>query len=151
HGKTASNAWRAGSTRPSAKAAGGHCGCPRRRWDRRAAPTIATPACARWRCCPKREAAMAARADSMALRPAKDKPAPSMALDPQSRLWTLAAAAACLLPLLLQLPGTMAIVIAVLGVAIAATSHRHRLPAWLRLLLALALLGYVMASSQFAL
>ena len=94
---------------------------------------------------------MAARADSIVLRPAKDEPARSMALDPQSRLWTLAAAAACLLPLLLQLPGAMAIAIAVLGVAIAATTRRRRLPAWLRLLLALALLGYVMASSQFSL
>src|SRR3546814_6246813 len=45
----------------------------------------------------------------------------------------------------------MGAVIAALAVAIAAATRRHRLPAWLRLLLAAALVGYVMASSHFSL
>jgi protein-glutamine gamma-glutamyltransferase len=72
-------------------------------------------------------------------------------LDAQSRLWTLSAAAACLLPLLLQLPTAMALAIALLGAAIAALTWRRRLPALLRLLLALALLGLVLANARFAL
>src|SRR3546814_6276398 len=43
----------------------------------------------------------------------------------------------------------MGAVIAALGVVIATATRRHRLPAWLRLLLAAALVGYVMASSHF--
>ena len=72
-------------------------------------------------------------------------------LDPQSRLWTLAAAAACLLPLLLQLPMPLALAIAAIGAVIVAATSRRRLPGWLRLLLAVALVGYVLASARFAL
>src|SRR5690606_13219057 len=75
----------------------------------------------------------------------------SPALDPRSRRWTLAATAACLLPLLLQLPATLALVIAAAGLAIAAATRRRRLPAWLRLLLAAAMVGYVLASAHFSL
>lgn len=93
---------------------------------------------------------MSVRAEPSPAPAAKAKPERSMALDPQSRLWTLAAAATCLLPLLLQLPASMAIAIAAIGLAIVATTWRRRLPAWLRLVLAMALLGYVLASSRFA-
>ncbi|MCA1714236.1 MAG: DUF3488 domain-containing protein, partial [Gammaproteobacteria bacterium] len=71
-------------------------------------------------------------------------------LDPQSRGWTLLAAAACLLPLLLQLPPRTAAVIAVAGLAIVALSWRRPLPGWLRLLLAVALVGGVLTASRFA-
>jgi len=93
---------------------------------------------------------MSVRAEPGPAPAAKAKPARSMALDPQSRLWTLAAAATCLMPLLLQLPASMAIAIAAIGIATVATTWRRRLPAWLRLVLAMALLGYVLASSRFA-
>ena len=73
-----------------------------------------------------------------------------IALDAQSRLWTLTATAACLLPLLLQLPARMAVVIAVIGVAVAAMAWRRRLPAWTSALLALALLGFVLMASRFS-
>ncbi len=93
---------------------------------------------------------MSVRADALSRAASVARAAASPALDPRSRLWTLAAAATCLLPLLLQLPTTMALAIAALGIAIAATTWRHRLPAWLRLLLAAALVGYVLASSHFS-
>lgn len=72
------------------------------------------------------------------------------ALDPQSRAWTLLAAGACLLPLLLQLPGTLALGIGVSALLVAALSWRRPLPGWLRLLLALVLVGAVLAASRFA-
>src|SRR5690606_39380136 len=88
----------------------------------------------------------------MALPVAADaRASTSTALGPRTRLWTLVAAGACLLPLLLQLPPVMAAVIGALGIVIAVATRRHRLPAWLRLLLAAALVGYVMASSRFQL
>src|SRR5690606_12168310 len=100
---------------------------------------------------------MSARAD--ALPPAAEKPGAmqprarctAAPLDPQSRLWTLAAAAACLLPLLRQLPIPMALAIATIGAVIVTVTSRRRLPGWLRLLLAVALVGYVLASARFAL
>src|SRR3546814_20273147 len=81
----------------------------------------------------------------------KAKASTSTALDPRTRLWALVAAGACLLPLLLQLPPVMGAVIAALAVAIAAATRPHRLPAWLRLLLAAALVGYAIARSHFSL
>ena len=87
-----------------------------------------------------------ADASSAVATKAEAKASKSIALDPQTRLWALVAAGACLLPLVLQLPATMAVVIAVLGFAVATISSRRRLPAWLRVLLAAALVGYVMAS-----
>ncbi|WP_242108147.1 DUF3488 domain-containing protein, partial [Luteimonas aquatica] len=73
------------------------------------------------------------------------------ALDARSRLWTLVATAACLLPLLLQLQG-LALPIAAIALACAtvAMSRRHVLPAWLRALLALALVGYVLMAMRFS-
>ena len=97
---------------------------------------------------------MAMRAESMAVAAARSAPQPTSlqgtSLDVQSRLWTLTATAACLLPLLLQLPMRMGLTIGVVGVVIAAMAWRRHLPAWLRWLLALALLGVVLASSGFA-
>ncbi len=63
------------------------------------------------------------------------------ALDPHSRAWVLAATAACLLPLLLQLPARMGLGIAIVGAVVMALSWRLRVPGWLRLLLAVAALG----------
>jgi transglutaminase-like putative cysteine protease len=73
----------------------------------------------------------------------------SNVLDPQSRAWSLAATAGCLLPLLLQLPVHMAAVIAVAGIAVSAMSWRARLPGLLRLALSLAAIGFVLAQSRF--
>jgi transglutaminase-like putative cysteine protease len=70
-------------------------------------------------------------------------------LDPRARGWALAASAACLLPLLLQLPSRLGAGIAVAAVAIAALSWRRPLPGWLRLLLAIALAGAVLATARF--
>lgn len=74
------------------------------------------------------------------------RPEPAPALDAGTRLWTLAAAGACLPALLLQLPPMLAIGSAVLGALIAWLSWRKPMPWWLRLLLALALLAAVMAA-----
>ncbi len=75
---------------------------------------------------------------------------PSPPLDGQSRAWTLLAAAVCLLPLLLQLPPGMAAGIAGTGLIVAALSWRRRVPGWLRLLLAVAAIGGVLAQAGFA-
>ena len=75
---------------------------------------------------------------------------PAPALDPQSRAWTLLAAATCLLPLLLQLPSSLATGIGAVVVLVAAGSWRRPLPGWLRLLLALGLIAAVLATSRFA-
>ncbi len=97
---------------------------------------------------------MIARAEALSQatdgRPVNTDATTRVALDAQSRLWTLAATAACLLPLLLQLPARTALVIGTLGVAIAAMAWRRRLPAWTSVLLALALLGFVLVTSRFA-
>ncbi len=69
--------------------------------------------------------------------------------DPRSRGWVLAAAAACLLPLLLQLPPLIAIGVATSAVAVAVLSWRQPVAVWLRLLLALALAGAVLVSMDF--
>lgn len=74
----------------------------------------------------------------------------SLALDRASRAWTLLAAAACLLPLLLQLPVTLALVVGGSAVVIAAMSWRQPLPGLLRLLVALALIATVLALSRFS-
>ncbi|AWH46586.1 DUF3488 and transglutaminase-like domain-containing protein [Stenotrophomonas sp. ZAC14A_NAIMI4_1] len=68
---------------------------------------------------------------------------PALLLDRNARGWTLASAALALLPLLLQLPGPLAALIAVAGVATAALSLRGVLPIPVRLLLVLAMLGAI--------
>ena len=70
-------------------------------------------------------------------------------LDPQSRAWTLLAAGACLLPLLLQLPALLGGGIAASAVLVAAASWRGPLPGWLRLLAWLLLVGAVLGVAHF--
>ncbi len=72
--------------------------------------------------------------------PAPDAPLP----DRTSRLWTLGSAALCLLPLLLQLPLSLALALGAVGVVLGAASWWRPLPAWLRVLLALAMLAAVL-------
>jgi transglutaminase-like putative cysteine protease len=72
-----------------------------------------------------------------------------MPLDAASRRWTLLAMAACLLPLLLQLPMQIAVAIAVLAASAAAISWRRPMPGWLRFLLALAVIAMVLTASRF--
>ncbi len=74
----------------------------------------------------------------------------SVALDRQSRLWSLMAAATCLVPLLLQLPARLGIGIGIAGVVVAGVSWRRPLPAILRFLLATGLVGAVLTMSHFA-
>lgn len=71
-------------------------------------------------------------------------------LDAATRGWCYAAAAACLLPLLLQLPRANAFAIAACALAVGALSWRRPLPWWLRMLLALAVFGAVFAAHGFA-
>lgn len=76
---------------------------------------------------------------------------PSPALDRGSRGWTLPAAAACLLPLLLQLPSALALAIAAVA-ALMLTLAWHRpapLPGLLRTLLTLAALLATLAAAGF--
>ncbi len=72
----------------------------------------------------------------------------SPALDPQARAGTLVAAAACLLPLLLQLPGPLAVGLAAVAAVVSALSWRRRLPSVLRLLLVLVLVGLVLTGAR---
>ena len=75
---------------------------------------------------------------------------PPRSLDAASRRRVLLAAAACLLPLLLQLPGASAIAIAVIGAAVSWLAARGAVAGWLRGLLAVALLGLVLVQSGFS-
>ena len=68
-----------------------------------------------------------------------------------SRHWALAAAAACLLPLLPQLPVAVAAGCVGAGLLVALASRRRPLPAWLRIVLALCLFGVVLSMSRFSL
>lgn len=61
-------------------------------------------------------------------------------LDATPRAHALLAAALALLPLLLQLPSTLATTTGAIALFVAAASWRRPLPAWLRLLLAIAML-----------
>jgi transglutaminase-like putative cysteine protease len=75
---------------------------------------------------------------------------PPLRLDPQSRGWTLVAAAACLLPLLLQLPARLGIGIAATALVVAAASWRNAVHAGVRVLLAAILVAVVLSLSHFA-
>ncbi|KLJ01298.1 DUF3488 and transglutaminase-like domain-containing protein [Luteimonas sp. FCS-9] len=68
-------------------------------------------------------------------------------LDVAGRRRVLLAAAVCLLPLLLQLPPTVAIVVAAVGALVVSVSGRRMLPGWLRGGAALALLAWVLAQA----
>lgn len=67
------------------------------------------------------------------------------ALDEGGRRWSLAVAGACLLPLLLQLPGPTALAIAATALIVTALSWRRPLSGGLRALLALAVVAAVLA------
>ena len=75
----------------------------------------------------------------------------SLPLEPEARAWALAATGTCLLPLLLQLPGALGAGLAAVALATAVLTWRRRLPGALRLLLSLALIALVFASSGFGL
>src|SRR5690606_16978496 len=134
----ASAGWRAGSTTPSARAAATRCGCRARRRSRWAwGRSTGIAACARWPCCRARPAmADALAADDIPAADAGAKPR-SPAMAPGARAQALLAAAACLLPLLLQLPGALAVGFGIGAVAVAAASRQRPLLALLRLLLGL--------------
>ncbi|MDI9239362.1 DUF3488 and transglutaminase-like domain-containing protein [Lysobacter sp. LF1] len=74
----------------------------------------------------------------------------ALALKPHHRAWALLAAAVCLLPLLLQLPLTLALSIGGCALAIAVLSHRQPMPGALRLLIALGLIALVLMLSRFS-
>lgn len=78
------------------------------------------------------------------------KPGLAVALEPASRRWALLAGASCLLPLLLQLPPQIAMAIAAAGIGVGALSWRKPLPALLRLVLVIALVGTVLVMTRFA-
>ena len=77
--------------------------------------------------------------------------AESPALSAIARRWTLAGGAACLLPLLPQLPASAALAVAALFLVSTALAWRRPLPAWLRFVLALSLVGSVLGLSGFRL
>ena len=68
-------------------------------------------------------------------------------LDRASRHWALLAAVACVLPLLLQLPASLAWPIAAAGAATTALAWRNPMPGALRLLLTLLVVGAVLSIS----
>lgn len=74
----------------------------------------------------------------------------SMPIDAVSRRWALLAMAACLLPLLLQLPMQIALSITALAASTAAMSWRRPLPGWLRFLLAMTVILLVLVMSRFS-
>ena len=71
-------------------------------------------------------------------------------IDSGSRLWTLATAALSLLPLLLQIPGGLALAIALAALLVSIISWRRPMPAMLRLLLALLVLAAVFSQMGFS-
>ncbi|GAB3732630.1 DUF3488 and transglutaminase-like domain-containing protein [Luteimonas pelagia] len=71
-------------------------------------------------------------------------------LDDATRGWTFAATAACLAPLLLQLPLRFALPIAVVCLAMMAVAWRRTLPGALRMLLTLLLVGAVLVLAGFS-
>ncbi|WP_460761827.1 transglutaminase TgpA family protein [Lysobacter fragariae] len=73
----------------------------------------------------------------------------TIALDPVSRRWALLAAAACIVPLLLQIPFTLAAPIAAACAATLALAWRGPLPSWLRLLLTVLVIGAVLGAAGF--
>ena len=93
---------------------------------------------------------MIASADTLASPFAGKQAARSPLLDARSRTWVLVATAACLLPLLLQLPSRLSLVLAALGIVVVALSWQRRLPSVLRVLLTLGLIGYIFVNARFA-
>ncbi|MCW5580360.1 MAG: DUF3488 domain-containing protein, partial [Luteimonas sp.] len=77
--------------------------------------------------------------------------AESPPLSPVARRWTLAGGAACLLSLLPQLPASAALAVATIAVVSTALAWRRPMPAALRFVLALSLVGIVLGLSGFRL
>lgn len=73
-----------------------------------------------------------------------------MPLDAAGRRWALLAMAACLLPLLLQLPLQIALAIAALAIVVSTLSWRRPLPGWLRFLLAAVVILLVLTMSHYS-
>lgn len=73
--------------------------------------------------------------------------ADSPRLDRTTRTWVLAAAAACLLPLLLQLPGTIALGIGLAALSTGALSWRGPIPLAVRLVLVLTVVGATLSAT----
>lgn len=73
----------------------------------------------------------------------------ALPLDPIARRWTLAAAATCLLPLLLQVPPILAVGIGAVAIAIPFFVREGRAPGWLKFVLIVALMGTVMTRYEF--
>ena len=71
-------------------------------------------------------------------------------LDPTSRHWAFAAGAASLVPMLLQLPGTLAATVAACAAAVAALAWRQPAHGLIRLLLAASLVGTVLVLTRFS-
>jgi transglutaminase-like putative cysteine protease len=69
-------------------------------------------------------------------------------LDARSRAWVLWATGTCLLPLLLQVSGLLAVALGLVAVLVTAASWRRPLSATVRLLLAVGLIGAVLAQSR---
>ena len=70
-------------------------------------------------------------------------------LDERSRRIAVLAAALCLLPLLLQLPPRIAVAVAAAGACVTALSWRRPMAGWLRVILALSLIGGVLTGYGF--
>lgn len=70
-------------------------------------------------------------------------------LDRLSRRWTLASGAVALAPLLVQVPGQLALGILALGVLVPLLAREGRTPGWLRLLLVVALTATVLSLYGF--
>jgi transglutaminase-like putative cysteine protease len=70
-------------------------------------------------------------------------------LELAGRRWALAASTACLLPLLLELPPTLALGIGAVALAVPLLAREGHAPTWLRLLLIFGLLGTVMTLYGF--
>lgn len=70
-------------------------------------------------------------------------------LDALSRRWTLASGAVALTPLLLQMPGQLALGIIALGVLVPLLARNGTTPGWLRLLLVVALTSTVLSLYGF--
>ena len=74
---------------------------------------------------------------------------PALSLDAASRRWALVACATCILPLLLQLPMQLGLLIGISGAAVAALSWRRPLSGWVRVVLAVSLVGIVLGATDF--
>jgi transglutaminase-like putative cysteine protease len=94
-------------------------------------------------------ASLAAARAAPAETPPRARPLDTQTLDAGSRRWSLAASLLCLLPLLPQLPGQLAVGVAGLAVLVPLLNRSGRAPAWLRLLLSLALIGTVVTVYGF--